>query len=65
MPDITMCTNKLCFLNKKCYRYRAIPDPRYQSYANFIPIMDEASGVFDCDYFDKIQDGDKLQTVED
>lgn len=61
MPDITMCENKLCLLNKECYRYCAAPNPRWQSYAGFIPIMNEASGVLECDHFDKIRPGDKLE----
>jgi len=35
MPDISMCRNKSCPLNKKCYRYTAIPNPLSQSYTSF------------------------------
>lgn len=35
MPDIDMCTNSLCPLRDKCYRYRAHPTPHGQSYARF------------------------------
>jgi hypothetical protein len=34
MPDISMCQNDKCNLNKECYRYMAIPSS-YQSYADF------------------------------
>ena len=34
MPDITMCSNKNCYVKHKCYRSQAIPN-LYQSYANF------------------------------
>jgi hypothetical protein len=34
MPDISMCQNDKCKVNKECYRYMAIPSG-YQSYANF------------------------------
>jgi len=43
MPDISMCDNKKCERNKKCYRFMAIPNPFRQSYANF----DEKN----CEYF--------------
>jgi len=35
MPNITMCQNNECPIKESCYRYKAIPDPRYQSYAIF------------------------------
>jgi len=34
MPDITMCSNKLCSQRHECYRYRAVPS-RWQSYSYF------------------------------
>jgi hypothetical protein len=34
MPDITMCQNKECRLNKTCYRFLALPS-EVQSYAGF------------------------------
>ena len=37
MPDITMCDNEQCPLREKCYRFRAIPDPYWQSFAHFEP----------------------------
>ena len=45
MPDITMCKNKTCPLNEKCYRFMAKPDAR-QSFAVF---TQEVDGT--CDYF--------------
>lgn len=36
-PDITMCDNNECPLNKTCYRYQAYPN-QHQSYAHFEPI---------------------------
>ena len=42
MPDISMCVNDKCKVNKDCYRYMAIPSS-WQSYADF----DEV----DCQYF--------------
>lgn len=35
MPDITMCTNKSCPLNRNCYRFMAKPNPDRQAYADF------------------------------
>lgn len=32
MPDIAMCKNVLCPMCETCYRFRATPDPYYQSY---------------------------------
>jgi len=32
MPDITMCSGKLCRLKNTCYRYLAEPDKYHQSY---------------------------------
>lgn len=45
MPDLCMCRNKECPLNKKCYRYTAKSDLA-QSYADFKP--DEKGK---CEYF--------------
>lgn len=35
MADITMCQNHKCEKKEECYRYKAIPNPHYQSYAIF------------------------------
>lgn len=32
MPDITMCASKVCSVHKRCYRFRAKPDKKWQSY---------------------------------
>ena len=32
MPDISMCSNRVCPRRSGCYRYRAIPTPHRQSY---------------------------------
>lgn len=37
MADIAMCTNKTCELNHGCYRFQAIPNPRWQTYSDFKP----------------------------
>jgi len=35
IPDITICRNERCPRKMECYRYRAEPDPYWQSYADF------------------------------
>jgi len=42
MPDISMCDNRKCKINKQCYRFMAIPSG-WQSYSQF----DEQN----CEYF--------------
>ena len=37
MPDISKCANNTCPLRLRCYRYRVIPDPYHQAYADFKP----------------------------
>lgn len=64
MPDITMCKNKLCPKRQSCYRYRATPD-RLQSYSSFVPVMDEVSGTWECDYFSRVRREDKVQPIEE
>lgn len=61
MPDISMCANKGCPLNKDCYRFRAIPS-KYQAYCLFGPILDEDRSYI-CEAFYAIRDGDKLQPL--
>lgn len=51
MPDITMCTDKKCKLYRKCYRYRALPNPYWQSYFTGSPRNTETD---ECEYFYKI-----------
>lgn len=35
MADITKCANKKCKIKEYCYRYTAIDDNLWQSYAEF------------------------------
>ncbi len=35
MPDISMCSNDDCPVNKDCYRYTAPPNEYWQSYSDF------------------------------
>lgn len=44
MPDITMCCNYDCPFKSKCYRYRAVPDPDWQSFAYFKPTIVNIEG---------------------
>jgi len=37
MADITMCTGENCPLKEKCYRYRARPSEKWQSYFVEVP----------------------------
>lgn len=46
MPDITLCCNYDCPLKSKCYRYRAVPDAYWQSFAMFGTKKDKP-----CEYF--------------
>ncbi len=54
MPDFTMCVSTECWRNNKCYRYRAIPEPKTQSYADLYNC-----GKF-CREFIEIIEGDKI-----
>lgn len=46
-----MCTDKKCKLYRKCYRYRALPNPYWQSYFTGSPRNTETD---ECEYFYKI-----------
>lgn len=46
MADITLCTNKTCQLRGTCKRYLQVPDPHWQSYADFKP-----DGNGDCEHY--------------
>jgi hypothetical protein len=46
MPDISMCDNQTCTLNKTCYRFNANPDEYRQAYSAFK--QDEKGN---CDYY--------------
>lgn len=35
MADITKCTNQSCVLKHQCLRYKVLPRPFNQSYADF------------------------------
>lgn len=50
MADITMCTAKNCQVKHKCKRFTAIPDPMYQSIANFNKDK-EINSEYECDDF--------------
>jgi len=58
MPDISMCTNFLCELRSKCYRYRAQPSKR-QSMSRFAPF----EGV--CIHFMSLEKIDELTVTEE
>ena len=47
MPDISMCANEDCPIKQSCYRYTAIANASYQSYAEFEYKNDKDK----CDYF--------------
>ena len=56
MPDITMCCNYDCPLREKCYRYRAVPDQYWQSFAWYEPLVKArlsypAKYETECDYY--------------
>ena len=59
MPDITMCNNEKCPLNKTCYRFTAIPNEYSQSYAEFKPFIDDVLDFVDCEYFLEIINNNK------
>ena len=63
MPDITMCCNNDCPFRDRCYRYRAIPEEFWQSYAEFKPVLHD-SGLWDCSHFWEI-DGRRVLNVKD
>lgn len=50
MPDISMCANQTCSLAPKCYRYKAKPDPHWQTYGRFSPTIND-QGEPECEYF--------------
>jgi hypothetical protein len=56
MPDISMCMTKTCPKRGDCYRYRAIPNGRRQSYGSFTAHSEDAP----CRYFAQVRDGDSL-----
>lgn len=58
MPDISMCMNNTCPLRDKCYRYRAVPDKYWQTFAGFSPkTIDIGAGtITKCDHFWNIEE---------
>jgi hypothetical protein len=51
MPDISMCQNKECQNNTRCYRFTATPNDFRQSWGDFKP---DNNG--NCDYFWEIKE---------
>ena len=43
MPDLAMCNNSTCELRTNCFRYRAKPDPHWQSYGYFESVNGECN----------------------
>lgn len=60
MPDISMCLHKSCPARDTCYRFRAIPSPRGQSYmGRTVP-----EGADRCSSFVAVAPGDYLKPVQ-
>lgn len=55
MPDIAMCTGDGCPMKETCYRFKAEPDPLWQSWM-FPPLKPDGS----CDQYTKL---DKQPTI--
>jgi hypothetical protein len=53
MPDITLCSNKGCFLADRCERAKAAPSPYAQMWSMFEPVLIElpTAAHWHCDYF--------------
>ena len=49
MPDISMCWGTDCISRRDCYRFRAVPNPNWQSYF----IQDDSFGETgpNCEHF--------------
>lgn len=60
MPDISMCTNKSCENNEKCYRYRAVPNEWRQSFFLGSPQKEDGS----CDHYWPVEAGDRIVSME-
>ena len=67
MPDIAKCANPMCPLRTKCYRYRCIPSPYIQAYADFKPEPRTGSPVpvVDCSCFLSIEGYDKKDLLSE
>lgn len=46
MPDISMCRDFTCPSRESCYRYRAVPNERRQTYAEFDRGGEDRCGSF-------------------
>jgi len=56
-PDLTLCDNDQCPRSLGCYRFCAVPDPRWQSWAHFEPQNGE------CPAFLVNRPGDRLRDL--
>jgi hypothetical protein len=56
MADISMCRNHNCIAKDCCYRQRATPHPKRQSFGSFKPNNNEIGEAFDCDHFYAMQE---------
>ena len=61
MPDVSMCTKASCPKSKECFRYRAEPNPIWQSYAELVTVCNEEDEYH---YFIHIRPGDILHKEE-
>lgn len=58
MPDISMCRNMKCEKRYECYRYMAMPNPYWQSFASF--------DNEECTYFWPLKDAStKVHTIDE
>ena len=55
MADITMCAGGICRKKEDCYRYKAVPNPYWQSYLSEIHR--------DCDYFWPMKDAENAGRI--
>lgn len=46
MPDITMCIDSSCIMKEYCYRFKATPNKRWQSYFAKSPRNEEGCFFF-------------------
>ncbi len=60
MPDISMCLDDSCPVRESCYRYRAVPNPRWQSMLTGRP-WDNAN--MECDYRMPLMHGDRTRPL--
>jgi hypothetical protein len=51
MPDISMCQNSRCPLNRNCYRYRATPLEYIQSYFVDLEPQIDSTGQASCEFY--------------